>query len=319
VVSTPKPGTSTQSTQQGSTADSLLSISKLCLVTMPQVKTLSTTIFNLAPKPTDQPSTSGVDSCQYGGKTEAGGLLTKFLSITVLPSWSGMPHRFATQSGFSSASAGVVSVNGTSLVMAGAQITSGEQNGQWLVLTVGNNGSPLVTWQALKVTLTEAETQYAAYGNANPSPSSSASIGGNTAKAASDVACKLISTSVISATFPPPDSHGLNAVEMGHGPLKSQVANATDYVCGYDFWVGNVVNQGGAPDGYVLVTLSCGPGAGQDATLTDDVSSPTFTSGGMTAAVGVTRGGGSVGTGSQTVHQVLANAATVAQRINACG
>lgn len=320
-VSSPKPGTTAQQAADSSSRDPLLRISKLCLVTMPQVATLSSTIFNLAPKPTDQPSTSGVDSCQYGGKTTAGGLLTKFLSITVLPNWSGMPNHFASQSGFSNASAGVVSLNGTALVTAGAQITYGEQHGQWLVLTVGNNGPPLVTWQALKATLTEAETQYNAANNATPASPPSASTGGNTSGSSSvsnDVACKLISASVISATFPPPDSNGLKAIEMGHGSLKSKVADATDYTCGYDFWTGNVVNQAGSPDGYVLVNLSCGPGAGQDATLTDDFSSSTFTSGGMTAAVGVTLGGGSAGTGSQTVQQVLANAATVAQRTNAC-
>lgn len=318
-ANTPTPGTSTQPAQTATT-DSLLRISKLCLVSMTDVQALSPTIYNLAPKPVDQPSTSGVDSCQYGGTTTASGLLTKFLSITVLANWSGMPNHFTSPSGFANASAGVVSVNGTSLVIAGAQITSGSQNGSWLTLTVGNYGHALVTWQALEKTLGKAETQYVSSSSATVQPSSppTATTGGNSS-AATDAACKLISTSVISSTFPPPDSNGLTAIETGHGPLKSQVADAMDYVCGYDFWANNAPSATGSPDGSVLVTLSCGPGAGQDATLTDDVSSPVFVSGGMNASVGVTRYGGSVGTGSQTVQQVLANAASVAKRTNACG
>lgn len=308
VVSSSEPGPSTQPP-----GDPLLRISKLCLVTMPQVETLSTTIFNQAPKPIDDPSTSGVDTCLYGGKTSVNGVRTKFLSITILPNSSGGSHHFAAQTGFSGASAGVVSVNGLSLVTASARITSGDQNGSWLTLTVGNHGPPLVTWKALKMALTEAETQYTA-SNANSSSSPSASTGGNSSGSSpKDIACKLLTTPQVNQ-FEPPDTHGLTPIQTGAGTLHQQ-PGTTDYVCGFNWWSGNSYGSG-TEDGAILIDLACGPNASASMVSTEK-NGPTFTTNGITAAVGMTRLLGSQGTGNP--QQVLSEAQATAQRIHACG
>jgi hypothetical protein len=281
---------------------------------MPQVQTLSPVIFGLSPALSSQISPNGVNQCLFSGSFAAGSSPTKFLSISVLAAWSPLPHHVATQAGFYNGQAGTVHVSNSTLVMAGAQIMSGQQHGQWLVLVVGNNGPPLVSLKAIELALSEAETQYLhpnTGAQANPSSSPSASTGGNTS--ASDVACKLITRSQAD-TFAPPDANPpLQAVVTGSGSHQFS-AGTTDYVCGLAFWTGGAVNQG-REDGWMGFDLACGPNAASTV-LGDEVSTPTFTVGGITAAMGLTRFAGSSGTGDP--QAVLSSAESVAKSINAC-
>lgn len=146
--------------------------------------------------------------------------------------------------------------------------------------------------------------------SASSAATAAASSGGNN-PASVDVACKLLTMTEVN-TFAPPDGN-LHAVVTGSGPLKS--GGTTDHVCGYAFWTGGAVNQG-TEDGDILVDLACGPDAA-NSMLSDEVSSPLFTIGSTTAAIGLTRGLGSSGTGDP--QAVLNNAVSVAKAINACG
>jgi hypothetical protein len=317
-VSSPKPGI-TLPAAMTSPPDPLLLISKRCLLTMAQVQTLSSVIFGLSPAPSSQTSPDGVNECLYSGSFAAGNSPTQFLSISVMSEFGPLPHHAATQPGFYNGQAGIIHVSNSSLVMAGAQIMSGQQHGQWLVLVVGNNGPPLVSLHAIEVALSQAETQYLhpnAGAQATLSSSPTASTGGNTSgnTPASDVACKLI-TRAQADTFAPPDANPpLHAVVTGSGSHQFS-AGTTDYICGFAFWTGDAVNQG-MEDGSMVLDLACGPNA-SNSMLSDEVNTPTFTIGSTTAAIGLTRYKSSSGTGDP--QAVLSSAESVAKSINACG
>ena len=152
---------------------------------------------------------------------------------------------------------------------------------------------------------------------ANPSSSASATTGGNTSgnsSASKDVACKLLTTTQANQFAPPDANPPLHAVVTGSGSHQFD-PGTTDYVCGFAFWTGGAVNQG-MEDGSIVFDLACGPNA-SNTVLGDEVSSSTFTIGGTTAAVGLTRYRGSVGTGNP--QAVLSSAESVAKSINACG
>lgn len=141
-------------------------------------------------------------------------------------------------------------------------------------------------------------------------PPSQGSSGGGTS-ASANVACKLLTSTEVNS-FAPPDGN-LKAVSTGGGPQQN--SGATDQICGWAFWSGGGVNQG-TEEGYLLIDLSCGPGAAQ-AVLSDEVASPTFTIGPTTADIGLTRGIGSQGVGDP--QSVLSNAVNAAKALNACG
>lgn len=146
--------------------------------------------------------------------------------------------------------------------------------------------------------------------SASSSAAAAASSGGNS-PVSGDVAWNLLTMTEANTVAPP--GGNLHAVVTGSGPMK--FSGTTDYVCGYAFWTGGAVNQG-TEDGYILVDLACGPGAA-NSMLSDEVSSPLFTIGSTTAAIGLTRGTASSGAGDP--QAVLSNAVSVAQAINACG
>lgn len=299
--------------------DPFLILSKRCLLTMPQVQILSPIIAGLSLAPSSQ-TMNGVNVCLFSGSFAAGSSPTQFLSISVLANttWTGLSHRVPTLAGFYNGKVASIHQSGSTHVKAGAQIMSGKDHGQWLVLDVAGTGSkPLATLPGIELALTQAETQYlhpnTGATQASPSSSTSATTGGNTS-ASKDVACKLMTTSDANQFAPPDANPPLHAVITGSGSHQF-TTGTTDYVCGYAFWTGGAVNQG-MEDGWVVLDIACGPAAASTV-LGDELNTSTFDIGGTTAAIGLTRYRGSVGTGNP--QAVLSNAKRVAQRINACG
>jgi hypothetical protein len=302
--------------------DPFLILSKRCLLTMPQVQILSPVIAGLSPAPSSQ-TMNGVNVCLFSGSFAAGSSPTQFLSISILANttWTGLSRHVSTLAGFYNGKVESFHQGGSTQVKAGAQIMSGKDHGRWLVLDVASTGSkPLATLPGIELALSQAETQYL-HPNTGATQaglsSPSATTGGNTSgnpSASKNVACQLMTTSDANQFAPPDANPPLHAVVTGSGSHQF-TAGTTDYVCGFAFWTGGAVNQG-MEDGWVMLDIACGPAAASTV-LGDEVNTSTFDIGGTTAAIGLTRYRGSVGTGNP--QAVLGNAERVAQRINACG